>query len=358
MRVLEPLSFDDFEQVLFCRDRETGLHAIIAVHDTSLGPAAGGCRMFPYASEEEALRDVLRLARGMSHKSAMAALPLGGGKSVILGDPRRDKTPELLRAFGRFVESLGGRYYVAEDVGMSVSDVEVMAGETRFALGLSRGIGSSGDPSPLTARGVHLGIRAAVAHRLGAPDLRGIRVAVQGIGAVGLHLCEQLHADGAALVVSDVRCDVVALAARRFGARAVSPEAIVAADVDVFAPCALGAIIDDESLPRLRARIVAGSANNQLAEERHGDRLSELGILYAPDYVINAGGIVNVACELSGAYDPDEALERVDRIGPRLAALFAEADAKGEPPARLADRMALQRLAAARVTSSRLAAAG
>jgi leucine dehydrogenase len=348
MTQMETRDFEDFEQVQFCRDRQTGLSTIIAIHDTSLGPAAGGCRMWPYTSESEALRDVLRLARGMSLKSAMAELPLGGGKSVILGDPRHQKSPELLRAFGRFVESLGGRYLVAEDVGITVRDVEVIAGETRYAAGLSRGAGSSGDPSPLTAQGVHAGIRAAVAHRLGREDLRGLRVAVQGVGAVGFALCRMLHAEGASLVVADVSCQAVARAVECFGARALAPDEIVAADVDVFAPCALGAVIDDTSLPRIRAVIVAGSANNQLAEARHGDALHARGILYAPDYVINAGGIVNVACELAGSYDPDEALELVARIGPRLSALFAEADAKGEPPSRVADRMARARLAAAR----------
>jgi leucine dehydrogenase len=335
----------EHEQVVFLRDAETGLRAIVAIHDTSRGPAVGGCRMWPYADDAQALRDALRLSRGMSFKSAVAGLALGGGKAVLIGDPRRDKSPELLRAFARGVESLGGRFVAAEDVGISLSDVECMARTTRHVAGLSRERGASGDPSPLTALGVLAGLRAAVVHRLARGELAGLRVAVQGVGAVGAELCRLLAAEGARLVVADVDAAAARRAAAASGARLVAPQAVYDADVDVFAPCALGAVLDHRTIPRLRAGLVVGSANNQLASPDCGDALHARGVLYAPDFVVNAGGIVNIACELGGCYDPDEALERVAAIGPRLARLLAEADAKGEPPARVADRWAREALA-------------
>jgi leucine dehydrogenase len=347
--IIAPVSTGtDHEAVLRCRDEQTGLRAVIAIHDTTLGPAAGGCRMWPYACEDEALRDALRLARGMTYKSALADLPFGGGKSVILGDPARDKTEGLLRTFGRFVEHLAGRYVAAEDVGISVRDVEAIASETAHVAGLAHGCHASGDPSPLTARGVLVGMRAAVAARLGRDSLAGLRVAIQGVGAVGGQLCRMLHAEGARLVVADLSDRAVRDAIARYGADAVAGDAIVAADADVFAPCALGGIIDDDAVARLRAKVVAGSANNQLATPRHGDDLARRGVLYAPDYVINAGGIINVAGELSGDHDPDAVLEQIERIGPRLAALFREAERKGTCPGRVADDMARARLEAAR----------
>jgi leucine dehydrogenase len=348
MTVFQSDAFDGYEQVVFCRDPEAGLSAILAIHDTTLGPAVGGCRMWPFASEAEALRDVLRLSRGMTYKSALAGLPFGGGKSVILGDPRRDKTEALLSAFGRCVDRLGGRYVVAEDVGIGVEDVEIIARQTRHVAGRDRGPDAGGDPSPLTAHGVFVGMRAAVKHRLGAATLRGLRVAVQGLGHVGERLCACLRRDGAQLVVADIDERAVRTAVERHGARAVDPAALCAQDVDVFAPCALGGVLNDATLPRLRAGIVAGAANNQLAEDRHGDELAARGVLYAPDYVINAGGIISVALEIEGARDPGHALEQVTRIHGRLLGIFGEAEARGVAPHRVADAMARARIAAAR----------
>jgi leucine dehydrogenase len=348
MNVFDAPDFAGHEQIVLCHDAATGLRAIIAIHDTALGPAAGGCRMWPYPDPEHALADALRLSRGMSYKAALADLPLGGGKAVILGDPRRDKTPALLRAFARHVHALGGRYKAAEDVGIGVEDVHVMREETPHVAGLTQGARGSGDPSPFTARGVFAGIRAAVAHRMGRQDLSGLRVAVQGVGNVGSHLCALLHAAGAKLFVADPHGPAVRSARDRFDAEPVEPADILAADVDVLAPCALGAVIDDESLVTLRAQIVAGAANNQLAEARHGDALAARDVLFAPDYVINAGGILNVAGELAGRYDAEEATRRIDAIGDRLTRILREADATGRPPHRVADAMAEARLAAAR----------
>lgn len=335
------------EELHFCRDENSGLVAIIAIHDTSRGPALGGCRMWPYPSESHAISDVLRLARGMSYKCALADLPFGGGKSVMLGDPSRDKSERLLRAFGRFVDRLGGRHVAAEDVGMSVDDIEIMARETEHVAGRARGSSASGDPSPHTAEGVLVGIRACSLHRLGTDQLDGIRIAVQGLGHVGLALAERLHAEGAALVVSDLREERVREAVLKLDARAASPDEIYEVDVDLFAPCALGAIIDAETVQRLGATIVAGSANNQLGDESAGDALAARGILYAPDYVINAGGVINVAGELCGHYDRRLVEQGIAAIGDRLSSIFAESEASGVPPHRIADARARRILAEA-----------
>jgi leucine dehydrogenase len=277
MSVFEHHEFDGHEQVVFCHDPASGLKAIIAVHNTNLGPALGGCRMWPYAGEAEALTDALRLSRGMTYKSALAGLTFGGGKSVIIGDPRRDKSEALFRAMGRYVESLGGRYTVAEDVGISVPDVVTMGKETKFVAGVPEG--GAGDPSPATAYGVYMGIKAAAKHRLGVDSLSGLRVAVQGVGHVGYYLCGHLAAEGAELLVADIAQDSLDRVQREFDAHVVAPEAIASAAVDIYAPCALGATINDKSLPKLQAKIVAGSANNQLAEARHGEALRQRGIL-------------------------------------------------------------------------------
>lgn len=332
------------ERVVVCRDPDSGLHAVIAIHDTTRGPAVGGCRMWPFASEEEALADALRLSEGMSLKSAVAELPLGGGKSVILGDPVRDKSEALLRAFGRCVEQLGGRYVVAEDVGIRVEDIEIIARETEHVAGRSAGHAASGDPSPFTARGVHAGLRAAVREHLMRASLQGLRVAVQGVGSVGMSLCERLHADEALLIVSDPSETRTDRARECFGAQVVAPGAILSVDCDVFAPCALGGVLDDTAIQTLRARIVAGAANNQLASPEHGDALAARGILYVPDFVINAGGIVNVAAEIGGRYDTRWVEERVDAVGERIAALLHESSRTGIPPHRVALRWAQQRL--------------
>lgn len=333
----------EHEEVVFRDDPAAGLKGIVAIHDTTLGPALGGVRMWPYASEDEALEDVLRLSRAMTFKAAVAGLALGGGKAVIIGDPREDKSEALWRSFGRFVDSLGGRYIAAEDVGTSVEDLAVVARETDHAAGLA---GGGGDPSPVTAYGVFRGMLAAARHRLGVPSLAGMRVAVQGLGHVGRQLCELLAAEGAALVVADLDAARVRRARARFGAEAAEASAIHAADVDIYAPCALGATINDRTIPEIAAAVVAGAANNQLAEDRHGRWLQERGILYAPDYVINAGGIINIACELGG-YDRDRALARTSRIYDTLTGIFARADRERLPTNAIADRIAAERLDAA-----------
>ncbi len=344
MPVFGSKSFDDHEQVVFCRDVDSGLKAIIAIHDTTLGPALGGARMWPYASEDEAVEDALRLARGMTYKAALAGIALGGGKSVIIGDPARDKSEALWLAFGRFVDSLGGRYIVAEDVGTSVEDIEIVRRATPHSAGLAS---ASGDPSGATAFGVYQGILAAVACKLGREGVSGLTCAVQGLGHVGMRLCDYLARDGAELVVSDINADRVAEAVSRYGATAVAPERIHAVAADVFVPCALGAVINDRTIPELGAAVVAGSANNQLAEDRHGAALAERGILYAPDYVINAGGVINVSYERTG-YDRDRAFNHAARIRRTLESLFAKAAAEGTPTNVMADRIARERIRAAK----------
>lgn len=328
-------SFDHHEQVMFVHDEASGLKAIIAVHDTTMGPAVGGCRMWPYESEEDALNDVLRLSRGMTYKNALAGLDFGGGKSVIIGDPKSDKSEALFRAFGRFVDSLGGRYYSAEDVGITTADIMIAHQETPYMAGLE---GKSGDPSPYTALGTYLGIKAAVKHQRGVDSLEGIKVAVQGLGHVGFHLCRHLHEAGAKLVVCDLSESQLERARNEFGAEVVDLDAIYRQDVDVYAPCALGATINDLTSPQLKATIVAGCANNQLAEPRHGEVLKEKGILYAPDYVINAGGIINVSFERD--YNPDLAEAKVRKIYDTLLTIFNEADQSGKTTALVADEMA------------------
>lgn len=336
-----------YERVVICRDEESGLHAVIAIHDTRRGPGVGGCRMWPFENEDAALFDALRLSRGMSQKNAVAELPLGGGKSVILGDPARHKSEALLRAFGRCVERLGGRYVVAEDVGIRVDDIEVIALETEHVAGRRGGRAASGDPSPFTAQGVHVGLRQAVTRHLSREDLRGLRVAVQGVGSVGMALCERLHAEGARLLVSDPSEARTQEAAKRFDAEIVAPDAILASECEVFAPCALGGILDDNGVERLRARVVAGAANNQLGLPRHGDALAARGILYVPDFVLNAGGIVNVAAELAGNYDAAAVAAQVDRIANRVDRLLREAARTGRATHRVAIAWADRKLAEA-----------
>jgi leucine dehydrogenase len=347
MDVFGSPAYDDHEQVVFFYDRPSGLRAIVALHDTASGPAIGGCRMWPYASESEALTDVLRLAKGMTYKAAMARLPFGGGKTVIIGDPQQDKSEALFRALGRTIESLGGRYYTGEDVGTSPADMDWAGEETAFVLGRTRG--SSGDPSPVTARGVWLGIRAAVRHKLGRGDLAGLRVAVQGLGHVGYHVARLLAQDGARLIVADLDPARVERAADEFGAKVVAGDQIVGVEADVLAPCALGGVINDDSLPKLSCAIVAGAANNQLLQDRHGVALQARGILYAPDYVINAGGLINIADELGGrGYERERALAKVQVIAQTLTEVFERADREGVPTSVIADRIAEERIRSAR----------
>jgi leucine dehydrogenase len=335
------------EQVVFCHDKATGLKAIIGIHDTTLGPALGGTRMWDYTSDEDALVDVLRLSRGMTYKAACAGLNLGGGKAVIIGDAKKIKSEALFRAFGRFVNSLGGRYITAEDVNINVNDMEKVAAETRFVTGISSRPGGSGDPSPVTAWGVYSGIRAAVKHRLGKDSLHGMKVAIQGVGAVGKYLCGYLAKDLVKLVVTDVDPAKVEYAVKEFGATAVRESEIYGADVDVFAPCALGAILNDETIPMLKAKIVAGGANNQLKDERHGSALVERKILYAPDYVINAGGLINVYNELLG-YNAEVARTQAGNIYHTLLSVFADAEKNGIPTGKASDLFAERRISSIR----------
>ncbi|HEY8450462.1 MAG TPA: Glu/Leu/Phe/Val dehydrogenase dimerization domain-containing protein [Bacillota bacterium] len=342
MAVFQRLAGMGHEQIVFCHDAPSGLRAIIAIHDTTLGPALGGCRMWPYASEEEALVDVLRLARGMTYKNSAMGLNFGGGKAVILADPRRDKTEELFRAFGRFVESLGGRYITAEDVGTDEHDLTFVAQETDYVVGLPE---RSGDPSPATAFGVFRGIKACLRQAYGDESLHGRTVAVQGVGHVGYHLCRYLREAGARLLVSDIFADRVERAVADFGAQPVAPDDVYDVECDVFSPCALGAILNDQTIPRLRCRIVAGSANNQLAEPRHARALAERGILYAPDYVINGGGVINVSEEYHpSGYNRDRAYSKVGRIYDKLLEIFAISQREGVTTAEAADRLAERRI--------------
>ncbi len=340
--------FDDHEQVVFGYDRPSGLRAIVAIHSTALGPAAGGCRMWPYPSSDEALTDALRLSRGMSYKNAMAELGLGGGKAVILGDARAHKTPELFQAFGRLVESLGGRYITAEDVGTATTDMQQVAAATGFVSGLARGAGEvGGDPGPQTALGVFFGIQAAVRFQLGRP-LEGLTVAVQGLGGVGHPLCRLLAADGARLKVADARSERAEQVREELGATIVGTETIFDEDADVFAPCALGAVLNEHTIARLRARVVAGAANNQLAAAADGEALMKAGILYAPDYVINAGGIINVAHEYRGGASRAQVRAAIEKVPERLTLIFERARREARPTSDVADQMARERLRAGR----------
>ena len=336
--------FDEHERVVFCRRPESGLTAIIAIHSTTLGPAAGGCRMFPYRSTGAALTDVLRLSRAMSYKNALADLDLGGGKAVVVADPDAPEKHELLRAFAREVDALGGRYLTAEDVGVGIEDVELMRQETPHVFGLQ----STGDPSPYTARGAFQGIRAAVKHKLGLESLAGLRVGVQGVGRVGFELCKLLADAGAHLVVTDVDAESLQRAVDTFGAEPVGVEAIDSHEIDVFAPCALGGVINEASIPRMKAVVVAGVANNQLAHDRDGDALHERGILFAPDYVANAGGMLNASGDILGSYDESSVLDRIDRIYDRLLEIFARSQARNVAPHRVAFELARKKIARGR----------
>ncbi|HWA90976.1 MAG TPA: Glu/Leu/Phe/Val dehydrogenase dimerization domain-containing protein [Rhizomicrobium sp.] len=350
MNVFDSPDFDHHEQVAFFDDRATGLKAIIAVHSTAMGPACGGTRMYPYASADDALTDVLRLARGMSYKNAIADLPLGGGKAVILGDPAKDKSEARLSAYAEAVNALGGRYITAMDVGVGPKDMPAIARHTKYVAGFDQPGKKGGDSGPLTALGVFTGLKAAVKHRLGTDTTKGLAVAIQGLGKVGMDVARRLHAEGAKLVVADVSGDAVRRAVEAFGAREASPEGIVTADCDVFSPNALGAIVNDRTAMEIKAKVVAGGANNQLARDPHGKVLMERGILYAPDYVINGGGIIRVAGQI---YDWDDAEieRRVLAIADTLSLIFRRADNEHQPTNVVADRMAVERIARGRETA-------
>ena len=340
--------FRGHEQLVYFNDKKSGLKAFIAVHNTVLGPGAGGCRMWPYDNEIDALNDALRLSRGMSYKNAMAGLPLGGDKAVIIADSKTDKSEKLFKAFGRCVQKMEGKYITAEDVGMTTEDMMIIATETDYIAGLPHGDHASGDPSPFTARGVYNGIRAAVKYKLGKDNLEGLTIAVQGVGHVGLYLCEHLHRDGANILVSDIVQAHLDDAVEKYGATVVAPDEILSAQCDVLSPCALGAVLNDDTIPNLKTTIIAGGANNQLADDSHGERLMERGVLYAPDYVINAGGIINVSGETSGNYDLESINIKVDNIYDTLIHIFKRADEEQRPTNVVADEMAEEIIANAK----------
>jgi leucine dehydrogenase len=333
--------FDDHEIVHFVTDRATGLRAVICVHSTHLGPGAGGVRFWHYPKSGDALRDALRLSRGMSFKNAMAGLPLGGGKAVILADERRTKTPEMLAAYGRVVERLGGAYVTAEDVGVTVADLVEVSKHTRYVSGLPVGEGAvGGDPGPHTSYGVFLGVRAAARRKLGKDSLAGLHIAIQGAGSVAGGLARLAAKDGARISIADIDEGRARRVADEVGGTVVAADAIMTLEADIFSPNALGAILTEASIAALNVPVVAGGANNQLAEPRDGDRIHQRGILYAPDYVINAGGIINVSAEYIGDGDPAAVKARIEQIPGRLDAIWAESDATGRNPAAVADAMA------------------
>jgi leucine dehydrogenase len=343
MNLFETIDGTEHEQVVFCHNKSAGLRAIIAIHNTTLGPALGGLRMWNYKSEEEALNDVLRLSRGMTYKASVSGLNLGGGKAVIIGDPKKDKSEALFRAFGRAVDSLNGRYITAEDVSIDVNDMEYILQETDFVVGVHQTHGGSGDPSPFTAYGTYQGIKACLDAKFGNEDVGKYSYAVQGVGHVGYQLCKLLREDGAKVFVTDINKEAVAQVVEEFGCEAVGTDDIYDVDADCFCPSALGAIVNDDTIPRFKFQIVAGSANNQLATAECGDELKKRDILYAPDYAINAGGLMNVSIELEG-YDRERAVRMTRTIYYNLKRIFEIAERDGITTGQAADRMAEERI--------------
>jgi Glutamate dehydrogenase/leucine dehydrogenase len=342
MQIFDKLVQMGHEQVAFCSDPAAGYRGIIAIHSTVLGPALGGTRFWTYASDEDAIIDALRLACGMTYKNAVAGLNLGGGKAVIIGDNKTKNREMIFRAHGRFVESLGGRYVTAEDVGTSTSDMDFVHMETDYVAGLAA---RSGDPSPVTARGVFRAMQASAKWRWGSEDLAGKTISIQGCGHVGYYLAQELSAVDANMIVTDIDPERVKRVVDDFGAKAVKPDEIVGQQADIFAPCALGGIINDKTIPQLKVEIVGGAANNQLLEERHGDELEKRGILYAPDYVANAGGVINVYSELAN-WDAQQSLRKADEIYDSVLRIFEIAKSDKVPTYVAADRLAEQRLKA------------
>ena len=327
------------EQVVFCHDEPTGLKAIIGIHNTVLGPALGGTRMWNYATEEEAAIDVIRLSRGMTYKAAISGLNLGGGKAVIIGDPAQLKNEAFLRRFGKFVDSLGGKYITAEDMNMKTSDMEYIGMETNHVTGLPVEMGGSGDPSPVTAYGVYVGMKSAAKKAYGSDSLNGKKVSVQGVGQVGMYLVDHLVKEGAEVYITDINRDKLADISKKTGAHVVELNDIYDLDVDIYAPCAMGATINDDSISRLKCQVIAGAANNQLKDEvRHGNLLVDRGIVYAPDFVINAGGIINVSFE--DDYCVEKSTKKVEEIYNTLLDVFTKADALNKPTGIIADEMA------------------
>ena len=348
MAAFDDSAFDDHERVVFCHDKATGLKAIIAIHSTTLGPAAGGTRLWSYDTDDEALHDVLRLAQGMSYKNAMAGLKFGGGKAVIIKTPDFSGSDALYERYGEFVDQLNGDYVTAEDVGMSVEIIEKVARRTGYIAGVSRQAGKAGgDPSPKTSFGIFKGIEAAVRFKLGNDSVEGLKVAVQGVGNVGYHLCRFLDEAGAKLVVADIDETRVGRVVEEFGAEAVALDDLLRQKVDVIAPCALGAILNENTIADLDSAVIAGGANNQLETPADGQRLHDAGILYAPDYVINGGGIINVAAEYYGDLTDDEIWDRIAEIGPRLTGIFEESRDSNRPTNEIADDQAKRIIASA-----------
>ncbi len=340
MKIFDYLEEYDYEQLIFCHDKKSGLKAIIGIHDTTMGPALGGTRIWDYQSEDDAIMDVLRLSKGMTYKNAAAGLNFGGGKTVIMGDPKKIKSEGLFRALGRYVEGLNGRYITAEDVNTTTEDMDYIHQETDYVVGLE---GKSGNPSPVTAYGVFRGILAAVDSVYGTEDLTGKTIAVQGLGAVGYELCRLLKEAGANLVVTALSKSSIDRVVNEIGAKAVAPDEIYGVECDVFAPCALGAIINDFTIDKLKCKIVAGAANNQLKEKNHGDILHEKGILYVPDYIINAGGVINVYEEFVG-YNKEKALEKAAKIYDVVKEIIQISKKDNIPTYLAADRFAEERI--------------
>jgi leucine dehydrogenase len=354
MVIFSQPDFDEHESVHAWFDAATGLKCFIAIHSTALGPAWGGCRMWPFGSEDDAIRDVLRLSRGMSYKNAMAGLAYGGGKAVIIGDPRHGKSPALFEAFGRAVDQLGGRYITAEDVGTSVEDMQMVARVTEHVGGIPKAGGyRGGDPSPKTAYGVYQGMRAAAEVALRRDSLAGLTIAIQGVGNVGYHLCRLLSEAGARLVVADLNQQSVERAVQEFGATPVPPDRVLEAEADILAPCALGGVLSARSIPALNVKLVAGAANNQLSTAADGERLHARGIVYAPDYVVNAGGIIAVAAERESGVDSAEVMARIDRIYERTRRVLEVARETGRPPHEVADELAREIIRSAKAGAVR-----
>ena len=341
--VFGQVSFDDHEQVVFCNDKDTGLKAIIGIHNRVLGPALGGTRMWNYANEWEALNDVLRLSRGMTFKSAITGVNLGGGKAVIIGDAKTQKTPELMRKFGEFVNSLSGKYITAEDIGMSTLDMDTIREVTPYVVGVSESKGGSGNPSPNTAFGVFMGMKAATKYKFGSDVLKGKSVFVQGAGNVGEALVALLVNEGAKVTISDISQERLDLVKNKYGVSIYTGNDFYSEDMDIYSPCALGATINDDTINKIKAKVIAGSANNQLAEDRHGVILQEKGIVYAPDFLINAGGIINVYAELEN-YDKQEVIRRTENIYNTTMEILERATANGVTPNMAAMNIAKERI--------------
>ncbi len=342
MKIFDYMEEYGYEELAFYTDEAAGLRALVCIHDTTLGPACGGTRMWPFATEEEAILDVLRLARAMTYKSSLAGLDYGGGKAVIIADPTTDKSEALFRAHGRFVDTLGGRYFTTEDVGIVAEDVVNMRKETQYAVGLPESHGGLGGAEVITGYGIYRGARACMKELTGSDSLEGKTVAIQGFGKVAYHYARHLKEDGARIIAADINETRIAEAAG-MGATIVAPEEIHAVECDIFSPCALGGVLNDETIPQIKAPIVAGAANNQLQEPRHAEALAEAGILYAPDYAINPGGVITVACEIEGK-SKDAALEKIGGVHDTLLDIFAQAKARGITTAEAADRLAEARI--------------